>query len=134
VLLILQVTIGRHNLRGSKEGSITLSVAETATHENYARSSAKTNDVMLLLLDAEAPPKFTPVRLPSKMLDLSRAGPLTVMGWGRTGYNERASATQQEVDLDFVSREQCVSKYAMSRVTPITEAMICAGREGADAC
>ena len=68
------------------------------------------------------------------MLNLSRAGPLTVIGWGRVGRNNRSPVTQQEVELDFIYMEQCVSKYVMSPLTPITEAMICTGRDGAVAC
>ena len=123
--------LGRHNVVARQKEGFSLSVLDKAVHESYDDDTNE-NDVMLLRLSADAPPQFTPVRLPSERPDLSQAGPLTVMGWGSLKYNEFASVTQQEVDVDFVPPEVCVSSY--DGESPITESMMCAARDGADSC
>ena len=140
--LAAQVTLGRHqiNIPNPEEG-LTLSVVDTAIHEGYKKGTKGDYDVMLLRLSADAPPQFTPVRLPSERPDLSQAGDLTVMGWGSMQAAletpvGRGSVTQREVDLDFVPLEVCKTNYDHNGdgVSRINESMLCAARDGADSC
>lgn len=125
-----QVIIGQHTLYTGNEPSVTLSVAEMKRHEDHALRASWDNDIMLLRLAAPAPRKYPPVRLANSPVNFTDS-PLTVMGWGQTGYSERASRVQLEVDVDFVPFSQCLGSYG---ALSVTDSMMCAAREGADSC
>ncbi|XP_053208920.1 proclotting enzyme-like [Panonychus citri] len=81
------------------------SVSEIWVDPNYNRKDLS-NDFAILTLSK--PVKFTqqisPVCLPKSESGLSK---LTVSGWGTTSANSESSDTLLEVDVSFLTRDQC---------------------------
>lgn len=108
-----------------------LPVDKLLVHEDYDRVTFN-NDILLLRLSIPAPEQYPPVKLYSGDSRLLDGDSFTIVGWGQRGFYSRASNYQEEVEVDFVERTDCAGRY--SKASAITSNMMCAAREGADAC
>ncbi|XP_053201189.1 serine protease 44-like [Panonychus citri] len=85
--------------------TVAISVSEMWIDSNYNRNNLA-NDFAILTLSK--PVKFTqqisPICLPKSESGLSN---LTVAGWGTTGPHSRSSDTLLEVDVSYLTHDQC---------------------------
>ncbi|XP_053201192.1 trypsin-1-like, partial [Panonychus citri] len=99
----IDVFLGK--VKAFSEYSQASSVSEIWVDPNYSRKDLS-NDFAILTLSK--PVKFTqqisPVCLPKSESGLSK---LTVSGWGTTSANSDSSDTLLEVDVSFLTRDQC---------------------------
>eukprot|EP00873_Tetraselmis_striata_P007482 jgi/Tetstr1/427746/TSEL_017868.t1 len=127
----LEVTAGQHRLYDPSMPGVTRAVVDVAIHEDFTSRPVKDYDIMLLRLEEAIPAQVAvPIALASSRLP-PHPTPLTVMGWGRTAFQGRTSRILQEVEVDLVPQAQCRQLYGSF---VISGSMMCAAREGADAC
>lgn len=120
--------IGRYDLSVTEVFQVII-VEYQILHPDY-NCDTKENDIMVLKLGNDALDLYTPVQLDDGTEDLSSGAAVTVMGWGRTSFEGETSDVLREVELDIVSNTDCNVKYE----NKITDDMLCAAREGKDAC
>ncbi len=115
----MRVIAGRTDLR-TKDG-IEAVVSDVWRHPDY-REVTQGDDVAVLTL-ARA--------LPYRTIDLGEVGGEgVVLGWGRTSEYDKPAMTLRKVTVPILSDTECLVKEPDFR----PGAMLCAGREGRDAC
>lgn len=130
----VRANINQYNLFNPGENGQndeTIQVTSFRTHPNYDQGTALANDFMLLKL-------ATPSTNPVVKLNTDESFPktndpeLTVLGWGTTlqGINQ-APNVLQDVEVSYISNNQCRSTYGFSSVS---ESMLCCREAGQGAC
>ncbi|GMH42116.1 hypothetical protein BSKO_10035 [Bryopsis sp. KO-2023] len=127
------VHLGRVNRAGDDSGRFQeFSVKETRIHPKYEeRGGWKNNDLALLVMDKSASVK--PAILPKNdCVERGKCKTVVTVGWGLTVADNRRSNADviQKVEVPTMKRAACDA--AMDE--EVTDAMICAGEEGKDAC
>ncbi|GMH42299.1 hypothetical protein BSKO_10218 [Bryopsis sp. KO-2023] len=127
------VHLGRVDREGADFGRFKeFAVKETRIHPKYEeRGGWKNNDVALLVLDRSA--SVTPAVLhKGNCVEYGICKRVVTVGWGLTDPGNRLSQAEmiQKVEVPTVRRSLC--NEAMGG--RVTDAMICAGEEGKDAC
>lgn len=137
----LTVHVGRIRREGVENGTFEVfTVVEIIVHPNYEWDEGWENfDAALLVLDHKSVSK-TPIelRIDEDCFENPGGGFGTALGWGHTILRDRNSHSDvlQAVRLLPTSRRTCRARYGTkdSGNEFITEAMVCAGGFGKDAC
>jgi len=126
-----KVQIGRHDFTDSFDTYEEIDISFEVRHPEYS-SFPLQQDYMLVYL--AIPSTYAPVKLDDGFVDLDPGLDLTVMGWGVSSYNsEILSDVLKEVEVDYMPRSICRLAYIFS-IGGVTKEMICARRNGQDAC
>ncbi|KAF7474554.1 Hypothetical predicted protein [Marmota monax] len=129
---ILQVSLGKHNLRRWEATQQVLRVTRQVPHPGY-RSRTHENDLMLLRLEKPARLGRAVRPIPVAQSCASPGTSCRVSGWGTTSSPEvRYPTVLQCVNVDISSDQQCRKAYPGA----ITSGMVCAGvpQGGKDSC
>ncbi|GMH41991.1 hypothetical protein BSKO_09910 [Bryopsis sp. KO-2023] len=129
------VHIGRFLREGDDEGRFeTFQTKETRVHPDFkGRSGVYDFDIALLVLDGDSNAEPRGIRKDEKCFgESAQCGLGTALGWGLTvsGDTESAADRLLMVRIPPVPRKQCGELIG----TTITDAMVCAGEKGKDAC
>ena len=130
------IWIGRHDLRDRRENYQQIRVIDKAYPDIPWDPRTNDNDIMLMLLEEPVDTeRFQPVLLDdgvyTENVEASGAR-VTVMGWGTTEYQGRASSILREVSVAGFSQETCNAPLFYDG--QITNNMLCAASFGRDAC
>lgn len=140
----LSVQVHRHDLDASvaSEGAVTMGVETIYIHPNYNDNTVD-NDIAVLKLSSAVDDisvfgsAYNTVELDDGSYTID-GQTLTVAGWGHTSSGGSSSGVAHEVNVPYVSYEDCTgadSDYSASSVTE--DVMICAGdlsNGGIDSC
>lgn len=125
------VQIGRHDFSDPLDTYEQIPVVFEVIHPNYSNFPLK-QDFMLAYL--ARPSTHTPVKLDDGSNDLISGSDLTVMGWGVSSFDsDILSDVLREVEVDYIPRSLCRLAYIFA-IGGVSEDMICARRNGQDAC
>lgn len=133
------VDVNRYMRNGGNEHEA-LQTVETRIHPNYeSEGTWKNYDIALLVLDKKS--KIKPAKLATNenCFEGSNCAFGIAIGWGYTvaGDDDSFSDELREVRVPLASRSTCSATYKSLTVkgkSDITEAMVCAGEKGKDAC
>uniref|UniRef100_A0A8D2JT19 Kallikrein related peptidase 14 n=1 Tax=Sciurus vulgaris TaxID=55149 RepID=A0A8D2JT19_SCIVU len=129
---ILQVSLGKHNLRRWEATQQVLRVTHQVPHPGY-RSRTHDNDLMLLRLEKPAQLGRAVRPIPVAQSCASPGTACRVSGWGTTSSPVvRYPTALQCVNINISSDQQCRKAYSGA----ITSGMVCAGvpQGGKDSC
>ncbi|XP_071539500.1 venom protease-like [Panulirus ornatus] len=133
------VRLGEHNLVHSDDGAETQDFSiKTRVGNGYNRNTNE-NDIMLLTLDHDAQYNnfVKPICLPFNEQNNDFVGQtLTVIGWGRTAFeNRRTSDVPMQVGVPVVDTQRCKIAFTRLRKRPVVDNRnICAGIGTKDSC
>jgi trypsin len=125
---ITKIVIGRQKL--SSSAGETRTVDRVIRHEGFNENLD--NDIALLHL--ATPSTYPTVNLVSEDAAASAAAAgasVTVVGWGDTSENGRASDVLRQVSLPVISKAKCTS---YDQYQNVTDNQICAAKAGKDSC
>lgn len=125
---INRVNIGRHDLADLGETYEDIDIETKIVHPEYDESTLN-NDAMIVKLASDSSAQV--VTYDTGSSDTSEGIDVTVIGWGTTSSGGADTDVLLEVELDIVSNSICGAQYGSSI---ITDQMICAARDGKDAC
>ena len=117
--------IGRHDLYDEEEIYEKIPIASEIIHPNDCDY-----DIMIIKLGAAS--NYFPVALTDEETNLYPGINVTVIGWGSEYYGGPTSDVLREVEVDIMDQSECEEKF--TGILSITESMICASRQGKDAC
>lgn len=127
--LIHYVRLGLHDLLDvTAETLEQMSIVRAVIHPNYC---SETNEYDFMMLKLSSSSQFEPVVLDQGEEEFTTGQEVTTVGWGITD-GGTPSRILREVQLDVRSNDECQQDFWM-RAT-ITPDMICASRDGKDAC
>ncbi|XP_059181054.1 testisin-like [Centropristis striata] len=125
--------LGRETQSGPNVHEVNRHVSQIIVHSGY-NSTTFDNDIALMKLSR--PVTFTnyirPVCLASNSSQFHNSTPCWTTGWGRFGSDQPGADSLQEVEVPVIGEKECFCNYRF--VVPITEEMICAGKENKGAC
>ncbi|XP_055367983.1 polyserase-2-like [Betta splendens] len=130
-----KVWLGVHSIKSQKESSTQVrEVKKSFPHPKYEEKNLL-HDLMLLKLDkpVEKTKTVNWLKLGKKVKD-PKAGTICVAaGWGQSNNNiKKMSDVLMSVKVPVINRKTCNSLY--NRNPPITDSMVCAGKDEADTC
>lgn len=126
----VNLEIGRHDLFEDEENnSEKIPIESEIIHPNFCEMNSDYDFMILKLAEAST---YSPISLADEMTNVSPGTGVTVIGWGNTFYGGPTSDILREVEVDIMDLSVCEELYTGTRV--VTESMICASREGKDAC
>lgn len=126
-----KVQIGRHNMYDPNETYEEIEIEQEILHPDYTYGEFP-NDIMLVKLKSDS--TYQTVQFVENDDTLTADGAdVTVMGWGTQSHNSNNEITPilQEVVVDVVGNEECISDWYGSLVT---DDMMCASRDKSDHC
>ncbi|XP_016891320.1 chymotrypsin-like elastase family member 2A [Cynoglossus semilaevis] len=124
-----RVELGKHSLKASEDGSVSLTAAEIITHEDYNIFLSR-NDIALIKLSSPVTLSDTisPACLPEEDVTLAHGSPCYVTGWGRLYTDGPLADVLQQGLLPVVGHDICSQDDWWSVLA--TDKMVCAGGGG----
>jgi len=140
VSVVAQAEVGRYDISQPAllEGSMTYALVDKIAHPAYGLASTYSNDMdyaLFKLSDGGLPAdKFKPLTINGNPNRPHNGDVLTITGWGAVAEGGYASRILQEVQLNYLTNNQCKSFPGYE--VAITEDMMCANVDGGgkDAC
>ena len=123
------VQVGRHNLDFKEEDYENIPVEAEVVHPNFCPDTMQ-YDFALFRLEYDS--SYDTVTVASEDINLYNGRPVTVMGWGAQWYGGPNSPVLLEAEVNIIENTWCDSLY--QGISEITDDMLCAVREGFDAC
>lgn len=128
---IVFVEIGRHNISNSSEVYESIEVDFNVVHPKYNCRTLE-NHVQLVKLKSNS--SYLPILLDDVNETLTQGLAVTTMGWGITNLTTRNTTDiLMDVEVDVLNNSHCDQMYVEDEKT-ITDDMVCANRDGKDAC
>jgi len=134
VSVVAQAEVGRYDISQPAllEGSMTYALVDKIAHPAYGLASTYSNDMdyaLFKLSDGGLPAdKFKPLTINGNPNRPHNGDVLTITGWGAVAEGGYASRILQEVQLNYLTNNQCKSFPGYE--VAITEDMMCANVDG----
>lgn len=129
----LNVVLNPYRLDNPLDASESFTVTDQVAHPDYNSINAYDHDYRIIKLSGASSLPVVTLNLHNATLPVPGES-LQVMGWGvtSTGFFGSASNILQEVDVEYISNEECASNLAYAPL--ITDDMLCAAEINKGSC